>query len=76
MVSTRESAGAVAKWDPQKGRSDWRQSTSSPMPTVLSSWNTSRSVFRSLVNGEFCDFDGTQGWEMRALFLQYCNELV
>ena len=26
--------------------------------------------------GEFCDFDGTQGRAMRALFLDYCNELV
>ena len=26
--------------------------------------------------GEFCDFDGAQGRAMRALFLDYCNELV
>ena len=26
--------------------------------------------------GEFCDFDGTQGRAMRALFADYCNELV
>ena len=25
--------------------------------------------------GEFCDFDGAQGRAMRALFLDYCNEL-
>jgi hypothetical protein len=29
-----------------------------------------------LGDGEFCDFDDTQGWAMRALFLDYCNELV
>ena len=26
--------------------------------------------------GEFCDFDGTQGRAMRALFAEYSNELV